>query len=96
MRNQGKIDDKSLLILALILAKITLELDHEGLVRHVKYCSANLYDAEFFRLFKITRSILSQKSCKKISCEDWLVTQLYSVYNTGGDEFHAKFFEGSV
>lgn len=80
-KNSLKAPDKEILRLALLMARIALSLDCEGLRSLIGYCSAFLSDSEFQRVFKIARSFILDQSVAGVGCDDWLVSSLYSLYD---------------
>lgn len=90
LRNNLKIPDAELLRLALLLAGIARKLDDNGLQSFVVYCSAFLQDQEFQKVFKTARGFVKDSSTQGMGCDDWLVSQLYVIYDP--NDAHAEKF----
>lgn len=82
-----KAPDSEILRLALLMARISTDLDYAGLRGLIFYCSAYLEDSEFQRVFRTARSFVSAKGVNGISCDDWLVETLYAIYISDAENF---------
>jgi hypothetical protein len=86
-KNSLKTPDIDILKLAILLAKVSSNLDLEGLKALVSYCSAFVQDAEFQKVFKVARSIIRDEGLGDVGCDDWLVSSLYLIYEKDAENF---------
>lgn len=82
-----KAPDSEILRLALLLARISTNLDYTGLRGLIFYCSAYLEDSEFQQVFRTARAFVATKGHNGISCDDWLVETLYAIYVSDAEKF---------
>lgn len=64
-----------------------MDLDQGGLRNFIHYCSAFLEDQDFQKVFKLSRTFLKDRSKNDICCDDWLVENLYFLYNDSAEKF---------
>lgn len=86
-KNNLKNSEQTLFRLSVILAKICTKLDQEGLKTFIHYSSAFLEDQDFQKVFKLSREFIKNSSKDGISCDDWLIENLYLLYNNGAEFF---------
>jgi hypothetical protein len=77
------VEDSELLKLILILCNICIKQDRFLLSRYVYVVSRNLENDEFDRVLRKSMKILESYKNGEISCQDWLINELFSIYKMG-------------
>lgn len=79
----GFVKDDELLKLILILCDICIKQDRFLLSRYVYIISRNLENEEFDRVLRKSMKVLESYRIGDISCQDWLINELFSIYKMG-------------
>lgn len=79
----GFVRDDELLKLIFILCDICIKQDRFLLSRYVYIVSRNLENDEFDRVLRKSMKVLEKYKIGDISCQDWLINELFSIYKMG-------------
>lgn len=70
----------------LILYQITLDKEATELSRYLKHVSKVISPDDFNNLVRRVVRMMSYEKCGESLCSDWLMTNLYELYNSYGTE----------